>query len=484
MTERDAVPGRGRDTGGTPPPDHARAARDGQVPKGGHGDAAGGDSSAAPGRTAAGIGAEQPTRDAAPDPRDRHPSGPRRRDVLVGAAAGLGLGAAAAIGGTIAVDRTLGPDTFGTERAVTTAPHQPGLVGEPGAHAVIIAVDLADHVTRDRLEKLLRILTDDATRLMAGAPPIGDQEPEMAEVPARLAITVGFGPKLVDLVNPAARPAWLAPLPPFTIDRLQPEWSDGDLLLLVECDDPLTLAHAQRMLLKDLRAFTTIRWQQAGFRNARQSLKPGTTQRNLFGQVDGTVNPVPGTDDFASLVWIGGDGASTGVGGDAPQWLIGGTSFVLRRIEMNLETWDEVDRPGREASIGRRLDTGAPLTGTHESDEPDFTAVTAQGFSVINPMSHMRRARTDNPRERIYRRTWNYDLPVSGVGGMGAQVSNSGLLFGSFQANPVTQFLPIQQRLAEGDLLNTWTTPIGSAVFAVPPAPAAGGFYGDALFAS
>ncbi|NLT26051.1 MAG: Dyp-type peroxidase, partial [Microbacteriaceae bacterium] len=408
--------------------------------------------------------------------------GPRRRDVLIGAA-GIGIGAAAAAGIGAIARPAAGAQTFGAERLADTSPHQRGIGGEIGAHAVFIAVDLDESVDRDRLERLLRLLTDDANRLMAGQAPIGDQEPEMAEVPAALAITFGFGPRLVDLVNPAARPEWLAPLPAFSIDRLEERWNDGDLLVLVAGDDPLTVAHAQRMLLKDLRAFSTIRWQQPGFRNARGSLKPGTTQRNLFGQIDGTVNPVSGTDDFERLVWIGADGASTGAGGDAPDWLVGGTGFVLRRIRMNLETWDLVDRPGREASIGRRLDTGAPLTGVHEHDEPDFEERTPQGFTVIHPMSHMRRSRTDDPAQRIHRQVYNYDHPVSGVGGMGAEVSDSGLLFASYQANPTAQFVPIQQRLADGDLLNEWTVPIGSAVFAIPPAASPGGFVGDRLFA-
>lgn len=72
--------------------------------------------------------------------------------------------------------------------------------------------------------------------------------------------------------------------------------------------------------------------------------------RNLFGQVDGTVQPdVAGLD--ADLLWSL-DGA--------PAWLRGGSSVVVRRIEMDLDGWDRVDRLSRENSIGRRLATGAP----------------------------------------------------------------------------------------------------------------------------
>lgn len=420
-----------------------------------------------------------------PEPRTADPSsrGPRRRDVLVGAV-GLGVGAAAALGGGAAVQAATGPaTTFGSATAPRSTEHQRLALDQPPAHAVFLAVDLASSVDRDRLESLLRILTEDANRLMAGYAPVGDQEPQLAEVPAGLAIVFGFGPKVVELVNADARPEWLAPLPAFSIDRLDEAWSNGDLLVHLASDDPLTLAHAQRLILKDLRAYSTIRWQQPGFRNARGSLASGTTQRNLFGQVDGTVNPAPGTAEFDALVWIGGSG-TTGIGGDAPDWLLGGTSLVLRRIQMNLETWDEVDAPGREAAVGRRLDTGAPLTGSHERDDPDFEALTPQGFTVINPVSHIARARSEDSAQRIHRLTYNYDRPVTGVGGIGASVSDSGLIFGSLQANPLTQFVPIQQRLAEADLLNEWTVPIGSAVFAIPPAASSGGFVGEGLFST
>ena len=44
-----------------------------------------------------------------------------------------------------------------------------------------------------------------------------------------------------------------------------------------------------------------------------------------------------------------------------------------------------------------------------------------------------------------------------------------------------TTFTPIQRRLDDLDLLNEWTTPIGSAVFAVPPGCDHGGYIGETL---
>ncbi len=43
------------------------------------------------------------------------------------------------------------------------------------------------------------------------------------------------------------------------------------------------------------------------------------------------------------------------------------------------------------------------------------------------------------------------------------------------------QFVPLQRRLDELDLLNRWTTPVGSAVCAIPPGCAEGGYVGEQL---
>lgn len=314
----------------------------------------------------------------------------------------------------------------------------------------------------------------EAGRVAVSSP--ADTEPELAAAPARLTVTFGFGPELVRRVDPAAAPDWLRPLPAFGIDRLRDEYSHGDLLLQLCGDDPVSLAHARRMLLKDTRAFATLRWVQTGFRSARGSHPGGTTMRNLFGQVDGTANPSPDTEHLERVVWGQGQGPLP-----LTPWLEGGTSLVLRRIAMQLDTWDELDRPAKEHVIGRRLDTGAPLTGRQEHDEPDLQAVNDRGFPVIADISHLRRSRTDIAEQTMLRRAYNYDDGPS-ADSVGS-VSDSGLLFAAYQCDVDQQYVPIQQRLAESDHLNLWTVPVGSAVFAIPPGCQEGGFVGEGLFA-
>ncbi|HUX72015.1 MAG TPA: Dyp-type peroxidase [Cellulomonadaceae bacterium] len=381
-----------------------------------------------------------------------------RRAFLQGGAAALG-GAALALGGRAAweaatVSGDVAPPADAVGRAVVPAhgDRQAGVGTAPQSFASFVSLDLVDGVDRHALVRLMRIWTDDVDRLTSGRPGLADTEPELAVAPARLTVTVGYGPGLFTAAGlEDQRPSWLSPLPSFSIDRLEDAWSGGDLLLQVCADDEVTIAHSVRLLVKDARTFTTVRWVQRGFRRSPGSTTPGTTMRNLMGQVDGTRNPAPETE--GGLIWHT----------SGPSWLVGGTSMVIRRIAMDLDTWDAVDRTGREFALGRRLADGSPLTGSSEHDVPDLDAVDALGFPVIDTAAHIRRARSANPSERFLRRPYSYDDPPAA-----GAISRSGLVFVTFQRDPVTQFVPIQRQIDEADMLNRWTTPIGSAVFAIP----------------
>lgn len=407
----------------------------------------------------------------------------RRHLIVGGAAAGIGALAAAGIqatatpGGTEKSAATHSKAAVDGANGAKTVPfhgvRQAGVDTPAQSHGVFIALDLKAGVDRAQLKSLLKLLSDDAANLTQGRGALADTEPEMAHRPASLTVTFGLGPHALGLASPAlaigeGSAPWLTALPSFSIDRLQPEYCDGDVLLQFCADDPLTLAHAQRMLLKDARTFARVRWVQTGYRRAYGTEPSGTTMRNLFGQVDGTANPAPSSPQNESVVW--------GVDGFAP-WTMGGTTVVIRRIAMNLDGWDELDRGGRDQSVGRRISNGSPLTGTLEHDEPDFAAKNPLGFPVIADFAHMRRARSEDPREQIFRRAYNYELPPKGEA-----VSDAGLIFVSYQSNIMTQYVPLQARLSELDLLNQWTVPIGSATFAILPGCQPGSFVGESLF--
>ncbi len=394
---------------------------------------------------------------------------PSRRDVLRTGAVAIG-GAAAGLGGHAAWSRVTAqqapaPDAAGTATEPFRGERQHGVATAPQSSASWVAFDLRPGVDRAALVRLMRIWTDDIERLTGGRPGLTDTEPELAARPARLTVTVGYGPGLFTAAGlQDARPAWLAPLPAFSIDRLEPGWSGGDLVLQICADDALAVAHASRLLSKEATSFVTHRWTQQGFRPSPGTVAPGTTMRNLMGQVDGSRNPDPATEP--ELVWHDAT---------APDWLVGGTSMVIRRIAMDLDGWDLVDRTGREFAVGRRLSDGAPLTGSHEHDEPDLDARDGLGLPVIDMAAHVRRARTTDPTQRFLRRGYNFLDPTASAG------RESGLVFVTFQRDVLAQYVPVQRRLDEIDLLNRWTTPVGSAVFAVPGGPREGEFLGQRL---
>jgi dye decolorizing peroxidase len=389
-----------------------------------------------------------------------------RRSLLRTGAAALGGAGAGWTAASVAVTTSSGPASAAPAAAETAppvgmqtvafhGPHQAGVATPPQAHLSLLGLDLEAGQTAQDVGRLMSLLSDDAQRLARGVPALADTEPELAARPARLTVTFGFGPRLAP---------GLEELPAFGTDRLDEAWGQTDLAVQLCAEDPVTLAHARRMLLKDCTGFARLRWVQDGYRRAHGTEAEGTTMRNLMGQVDGTVNPVEADPDYAGLVWDES----------------GGTTMVVRRIRARMESWDKVDRAGREAAVGRTLDTGAPLTGTREHDEPDLEAKDALGLPVIDPASHVARARSDDPRERFARRAYNYTLadPTRPTG------EDAGLVFIAFAADVAAQFVPVQQRLAELDRLNEWVTTIGSAVYAVPPGAPEGEAVGASLLGS
>ena len=331
--------------------------------------------------------------------------------------------------------------------------HQAGIELELQTFCDFLAFDLKKETDRAAMLRWMSLLTDDINRLAEGDPVLADAQPQLALGPARLTASVGFGPGLFTKLNlEAKRPESLDAELNFAIDNLQPEFTGGDVLIHIACDDPLILAHASRVLTRDSLPFASVRYSQRGFTNAQGVTPKGNRQRNLMGQVDGTDNPALGSEDFNNLVWIE----------DGPEWIRGGTLLVLRRIAMKLDTWDQLGRTAKESVIGRKLDSGAPLNGENETDVPDFSAKDENGLSVIPPFAHIVRASPGNLEERFFRRPFNYDLGVSESG-----EPDAGLLWTAYMRNIEKQYLPVQRRLAEFDLLNKWTEPIGSAVFAI-----------------
>lgn len=393
-----------------------------------------------------------------------------RRGFLVSAGVASGAAVVGAGGGYAAAHAQVASEQAAGSLGKLTVPfygkHQAGIETPAQAYGTFLGWNLKPGTGLVEARRLMSLLTDDAARLTQGEAALPDNDPYLAHNPARLSATFGFGPGFFTKLGlEGKKPVGFGELPAFSIDKLQPEFSGGDLLIQLGSDDPLTLSHAVRQLTRTARSFATIIWSQTGFTRTPGATPAGQTGRNLFGQVDGTINP-RSSQEFEAQVWVTG----------SPSWFDGGTSMVLRRVAMNLDTWDKLDEGGKELSVGRTLSNGAPLTGQNEFDAPDLAAKGENGLPVIPSFAHLRRAKTDDPTQKFLRRPLNYDDGINADG-----TTNAGLLFAAYMANIDHQFVPVQQRLSDLDLLNTWTTPIGSAVFALPPGCSPGGYIGEGL---
>jgi deferrochelatase/peroxidase EfeB len=417
-------------------------------------------------------------------------SGVSRRGVLSGALwAGVGGLAVGAAGGGAAGwahassthNDNNDKDTVDLHRSYPFygQPHPAGVATDPQRDCVFMSFTLAPGASRQDLQTLLARWSAASAVLQKGNP-VGTVQPTSAVAPAvdtgealglspaSLTVTIGLGPSVFGerFGLAAHKPALLAELPTLNGDNLDPGLTGGDLSIQACADDPQVCYHATRNLARIGRRIVTPSWAVLGF--GRASAGPGQeTPRNLLGFKDGTRN-VGTEEQYSQFVWVANS--------DQP-WMNGGTYQVVRKIRMLLETWD-TDRIGNQQTIfGRHKEEGSPLTGTKEFDTPDFAAKNSEGHPVIDPVSHVAlAARENNGGVMIRRRSYNYTDGLDATGQL-----NAGLLFISYQNDPA-HFITLQNRLGAHDLLNEYIRHIGSAIFAVPPAPEEGRYIGQALF--
>ncbi len=402
-----------------------------------------------------------------------------RRQVLAGGAMGaVGIAAGVALGRATASDA--GP-AVSEEPSATVAfrgERQAGIETAPQRHVALASFDVVD---RDRagVRDLLGEWTDLGEALCAGRAVANDTGEATGLGSARLTVTFGFGASFFDdeCAPRSARPARLVDLPAFPGDALEDVWNGGDLVVQVCADDPTIVSHAVRQLRRIGSGRVASRWMQNGF----LSQVPGQTSRNLFGQVDGTANPAPGSPEFDELVWARA--------GDGPDWMTGGTFMAVRRIRMNLTMWDRMGLDVQEGAVGRQRESGAPLTGGDEFTPLDLDAE-RDGEPVIAPDAHVRVAKAAGPG--MLRRGYSFDngprptnAPTVEIptemdhaqhdqmdhAPLGAAMDDhdAGLLFIAFVRDPATQFVPMQQALSDSDALGHFLVYTSASLWAVPP---------------
>lgn len=416
-------------------------------------------------------------------------SGPSRRAMIgTGAvASAIGIAGGFTAGRATAAEPTKGapPSPFALRGT-----HQPGITTPVQDRLHFAAFDVTT-TSRARLISLLKEWTLAAERLMDGGPagPIGPVEGDyrlppddtgeaIGLPPSRLTLTFGFGPGLFvddegkDRFGLAdRRPEVLTDLPHFPGDQLDQARSRGDLCVQACADDSQVAVHAIRNLARIGFGTVSVRWSQLGFGRTSSTTAGQATPRNLFGFKDGTKNVL--AEEAKALdehVWVQPDDR----GGD---WLAGGSYLAVRRINMVIETWDRQGLGEQESLIGRTKDSGAPLSGGQEHDDPDF-AMPGKDGPIVPKDSHVAVVHPDhNDGVRILRRGYNF---VDGSTDLGTL--DAGLFFLAYVRDPATQFVPMQNSMAKNDAMMEYLKFTGSALFAMPPGPAEGEYIGQPLF--
>ncbi|WP_406689995.1 iron uptake transporter deferrochelatase/peroxidase subunit [Saccharopolyspora sp. ID03-671] len=397
-----------------------------------------------------------------------------RRKLFGLTGAGVAIaGAGGAVGATAFGGHEHDP---AAQRVPFHGPNQAGITTPAQDRMHFVAFDVT---TSDRAElvRLLQDWTRAAERMTAGQEAVergatggGEQEPPgdtgeaLGLPPSALTLTVGFGPSLFDgrFGLAGQRPPALAELPHFPQDNLDPARSGGDLCVQACANDPQVAVHAIRNLARIGFGTVSVRWSQLGFGRTSSTSREQTTPRNLFGFKDGTNNIK--SEDTAALdehVWVRP--------GDGPEWMVGGSYLVARRIRMHIETWDRTSLSEQEQIVGRAKGSGAPLGGTDEFAPVNVHALPAD--------SHVRLASAENTGARLLRRGYNFTDGSDGLGRLDA-----GLFFVCFNRDPRRQFVPMQRALARDDTMMEYLEHNGSALFACPPGVRPGEHWGQELF--
>jgi deferrochelatase/peroxidase EfeB len=421
------------------------------------------------------------------------PSRPGRRGFLKAGGAAVAAGAGLATSGVThaALTRTHADDV---QRQIEPfyGAHQGGVVTPQQSHSYVAAFDLKTD-KREEVIALLREWTQAAARMTQGKPagsletaddkPAADSADVLGLGASSLTITFGFGPGLFtsrdgkDRYGLASkRPAALVDLPRFNGDQLIAEKTGGDLFVQACANDAQVAFHAVRQLARMGYGAIQMRWGQAGFLSGPK----GQTPRNLMGFKDGTNNPSTAKPPLMNqFIWASA--------ADAP-WMQGGTYTVVRRIRITLEHWDQMELGFQEQVFGRHKYSGAPIGQKSEFDAVDLKAADKDGNPVIPDNSHVRLSnQANNAGAQILRRSYSYN------DGTNFYIErwppwrqeteyDAGLIFIAHQADPRTGFIPINEKLSKFDVMNQFTTHIGSAIFAVPPGAREGSYVGAGLF--
>jgi deferrochelatase/peroxidase EfeB len=404
---------------------------------------------------------------------------------LGGLAAGYGLGAASTATASESDEQMAQRvnDAELSDRRDFDGVHQTGILTPAANFSAFVALDSICGGRAELMTALQTISSRARELTRGGAYPVDEYDAPPADsgtlgsviAPDGLTVTIAFGASMFDGrygLGPR-KPGHLTEMTAFPHDNLDPVRTGGDVLLQIAAGHQDTVEHTVRELVKLVRGELVPRWTVAGSTGAQRGPSPHSSKRNHFGFRDGTSNPdVTDPAVMDRLVWAEKGGAE-------PAWTADGTYQVVRAIRMHVEFWDRVGLHEQEEMIGRKRDSGAPLGGEGEYENPRFD-LDPEGERIALD-AHIRLANPREPKtidQRILRRAWNYSEGFDADGQL-----NVGLLFVAFNQDIQRQFAAIQERLNEEPMVD-YITPEGGGYFFAPAAARhSSDWVGSGLFA-
>lgn len=407
-------------------------------------------------------------------------------------AAGLGAAAAGFSGSAMAgqsgkaAEVTDAPSSPATHQShAFYGEHQQGITTPRPAVGMIASFDV---LAGDRagLERLLRTLTERIAFLTQGGtveqrdvryPPADSGILGPTVAPDALTITLAVGDSLFDqrFGLESVKPRQLQRMVAFPNDALDAARCHGDITLQFCANTEGTTIHALRDIIKNTPGMLMLRWKQEGTVPVMAPRADGSTEsaRNYLGFRDGTANPQ--ADDRAlmqKVVWVDGSEGE-------PEWARHGSYQAVRIIRNFVERWDRTPLQEQQAIFGRLRDSGAPMSGGVEHDEPQYTDDPKGEITALDSHIRLANPRTaDSQRNLILRRPFNYSNGVEANGQL-----DMGLLFIAYQADLEAGFITVQKRL-DGEPLEEYIKPVGGGYFFTLPGVKQGDFLGSSMLAA
>lgn len=357
------------------------------------------------------------------------PTGPTRRHLF------LAIGGAAAAGAAGWMLRGVtAPDSSSASEAPDPDPAEPA-AGPLGCADLRPGITFPAIPQRYALVEVLAVPGVSARELLHRVGAAMAALPAQPDDAGTVTVTFGFAVRHALQLWPQ-RAAAASEFPSFANDD-DAIVTGGDLAVQV-CSETAAGAHDTAAAVRDALGDATPVWRQLGMRDGPT---PEGTARTAAGFIDGIINP-RGAQELAAGVWADARTRDT--------------HWVLRRMHISP---DFARRPVREQerAIGRRRDTGAPLSGGSALDQVDLFAKQPDGELITPVDAHARRANpTHLGRPLMLRRSYSIELE-----------DGPGLLFIAFLSDPET-FVLTQRRLDQQDAFIAHTRTTASGCFFVP----------------